>query len=204
MNIRAFFSWYFIYYFSIPYLSGISTSKSTTFAPSKVATPTSSNNRKEINEIPFSVVIPKGTPLKQISVRLSLIIYNNSNSKEIGYKDLSLPYLLNTPVYAVDHLIDSTTESRVKTVHIAKVNIISKFFLSNMPIAFHITKISMKKIFQENLYHDLSSSKDVTTPKGIINAFIIVKWKDQEIFRTNVIKNVSIYINKCLCFVQKF
>jgi hypothetical protein len=156
-----------------------------------------SPNICDTNSIPFSVVIPKGTPTKQIAVRLSLTINKNSNENEIGYKDLLLPYLLNTPVYAVDHLIDSTVESKVKTVHIAKVTIISKLFLSNIPIAFHITKISMKKIFQENTYDLSSHSNNVTTPIGkslIINAFVIVKWKDQEIFRTNVIKNVSINV----------
>jgi hypothetical protein len=168
----------------------------------------SSNITNETKGAPFSVVIPKGTPLKQIAVRLSVTIGdNNSNdnkisNNEIGYKNLLLPYLLNTPVYTVDHRIDSSVESKVKTVHIANINFISKLYLSNKPIAFHITKISLKKILQDTTYQPDFNSNNVLQPRVnavIVNAFLIIKWKDQEIFRTNVIMNVSINIHLIQC-----
>jgi hypothetical protein len=133
-----------------------------------------------------------------------------NSHRELGSKNLPLLYLINTPSYAIDHTIDSTISSALKTLHIAKIRTVSKLFPSNLPVAFLITGLSLRDLLLPptdpktgtQTGQSLGSSPENSHQKPqttiskqknqfiILNIYIIIKWKGQEVGRSSVIRDI--------------
>lgn len=129
--------------------------------------------KKNTEISPFSIIIPEGVAIDRVYIQLVLRGTIDEVDKEICRKSISLYYIMNTPLYVMEHTLDSMS---LKTVHAAKVNIISKVFYPNQSVAYVIKSISIKGLAKT----DLTSLTD---------SFVSIKWNDVEVAKTSVNQN---------------
>ena len=108
------------------------------------------------------------------------VAYGRGNKKlgdvELGMKHLSFQYFANTPLYAVDHTIESLPHRHLKTVKIARIRVVSRLYPVQLPLAFQINSISVRNLLPKRFGE-------------IVKALVTVRWKDVEVCKTTVIKN---------------
>ena len=131
---------------------------------------------------PIILRIPKGTSLDSIQLKIVLmgVAYGRGNMKlgdvELGIKHLSFQYFANTPLYAMDHTIESLPHRHLKTVKIARIRVVSRLYPIQLPLAFQLNRLSVRNLLPKRFGE-------------IVKALVTVRWKDVEIYKTNVIKN---------------
>lgn len=128
-----------------------------------------------IDSTPFSITIPKGIAIEHATIPMVLKGYVDGTEKEISRKSLSLHYLVNTPLYVIDHIFASPTMSEVYT---AKLQIVSKMFSPEQEIALSINSISVKGL--------------IKTDRGVLpDTYISVKWNGDEVAKTATVQAES-------------
>ena len=95
---------------------------------------------------------------------------------ELGTKYLTFQYFANTPLYAVDHIIESLPHRHLKTVKIAKLRVVSRLYPVQLPLALQLNSIRVRNLLPKRFGE-------------IVKALVSVRWKDVEVYKTTVIKN---------------
>jgi Ca2+-dependent lipid-binding protein len=118
--------------------------------------------------LPFSVHIAKGIPLNHVNLQC---VIRGPNGKDICRKTLGFHYFVNSPVYAVDHIFDSSSHHDFRDVHVAKVTMVSKMYRYDECVYFTITNIAGI---------ELSSPDEHSLPDPVARIF----WNGAELART--------------------
>jgi hypothetical protein len=126
----------------------------------------------EMDKTVLSFRVNKGTEIDSISLSLVLNGVNNGVSTDICKRNITLRYMVNSPLYIQEHYFDSLN---VKDYHVASVQMISKVFNLNQPVAITLSSI------------DLSNLKRLDNNKG--ETFVLVKWNDLELCKTPGLKS---------------
>lgn len=126
----------------------------------------------EMDKTILSLRVNKGTEMDSITLCLVLNgVYNGANS-DICQRNITFRYMVNTPLYIQEHYFDC---ANTKDYHIASVQMISKVFNLNQPVALTLSSI------------DLSNLKRLDNNKG--ETLVLVKWNGTELCKTAGLKS---------------
>lgn len=141
--------------------------------------------QKDLKSTPLTFQIPQSVEVDKAALQLVLTGSVDNSDREICRKSIGLRYLINSPVYAIEHDLDSLV---IPDTIAASVRLITKVFSFDQLVGFQLADISVKSIDSLMTEDNSSISKKAMKAK---NYFVLVKWNDDLLLKSSLINNVN-------------
>lgn len=149
---------------------------------------------------PVLINIPSSVSLDIVKIQFTLFGTIATNEREIAHKEVDLVYLLNAPLYLMEHYLESTL---TKSARVARFHLLTKVFQEIQVVGFIINEIQVKgianlfetyhshksshrqtakEIRQQSLRKQNSSARSFVPKIG--DVFSVLKWNDELVTKT--------------------
>jgi hypothetical protein len=149
---------------------------------------------------PVTVHIPADVSLDIVKVQFVLVGTIANSEREIAHKEIDLVYLLNAPLYLIEHYMESAQNP---TARVARFQLLSKVFAEKQVVGFVVTEILVKgvnnlfetyhankttqrqstKDLRKSMLKQTSSARNFVAPK-LGDVFSVLRWNDEVVLKT--------------------